>query len=190
MAANSPRESRSCSRRRRSSAAGGAGFRTLPGRRAPGRAPAGRIGMLSSSSHVRTRCVVASRRATTAAIDKPSCTYSRRSRPAVGRGASAGANAPWGRFTGDADAAVSRAPASQRRTVAAVDSHPVGDFARPHPPWPAGHPSGTVRSPPAGPAAARRPRPPEPPPRSSTGIDHQMAASSRYFGVQIFLSAP
>jgi len=92
IAANSPRESRSFSRRRRSSAVGGDGFCILPGRRTPVRAPAGRIGMLSSSSHVRTRCVVASSRAATAATDKFSFTYSCRSRSAVGR--CTGANAP------------------------------------------------------------------------------------------------
>ena len=81
----SSRESRSHSRRRRSSAAGGAGLRTLPGRCAPRRPPAGRIGMLSSNSHVRTRCIVEFSRSATAVIDKPSRTYSCRSRSAVGR---------------------------------------------------------------------------------------------------------
>ena len=65
-AASSPRESRSRSRRRRSSAAGGGGLRTLPGRWAPSRPPPGRIGMLSSNSHVRTRCVVEFSRSATA----------------------------------------------------------------------------------------------------------------------------
>jgi hypothetical protein len=69
-AASSPRENRSRSRRRRSSAAGGGGLRTMPERCAPRRPPAGRIGMLSSNSRVRTRCGDEFRRSATAVGDR------------------------------------------------------------------------------------------------------------------------
>ena len=74
--------------------------------------------MLSSNSHVRTRCVVEFSRSATAVIDKPSCTYSCRSRSAVGR--CTGVGDPLGRFFNDADGGVSPASANQRRTVAAL----------------------------------------------------------------------
>jgi hypothetical protein len=74
--------------------------------------------MVSSDSHVRTRCVVEFSRSATAVIDKPSFTYSCCNRSAVGRGT--GVSAPLGRFFNDADGGVSPASANHRRTVAAL----------------------------------------------------------------------
>ena len=71
--------------------------------------------MLSSNSHVRTRCVVEFSRCATAAIDKPSSTYSCRSRSVVGR--CTGVSDPLGRFFNDPDGGVRSASANQRRTV-------------------------------------------------------------------------
>jgi hypothetical protein len=74
--------------------------------------------MLSSNSHVRTRCVVEFSRFATPVIDKPSCTYSCRSRSVVAR--CTGPGAPRGRFFNDPDGGVSPASANQRRTVAVL----------------------------------------------------------------------
>jgi hypothetical protein len=74
--------------------------------------------MSSSNSHVRTRCVVEFSRSATPGIDKPSSTYSCRSRSAVGRCTAAGA--PLGRFFNDPVGGVSPASANHRRTVAAL----------------------------------------------------------------------
>ena len=132
-AASSPRENRSRSRRRRSSAAGGGGLRTLPGRWAPSRPPPGRIETLSSNSHVRTRCVVEFSRSATASIDKPSRTYSCRSRSLVGR--CTAVSAPLGRFFNDPDGGVSPASANHRRTVPALTPNlrAIAEVGKPRP---------------------------------------------------------
>ena len=89
--------------------------------------------MVSSNSHVRTRCVVESSRCATAAIDKPSSTYSCRNRSVGGR--CTGVNAPLGRFFNDPDGGVSPASANQRRTVPALTPNlfEIADVGRSRP---------------------------------------------------------